>query len=192
MEDLEIRGAGNLFGTDQSGNIYDVGVEFYLDLLDSEIRKINNSVIDNEINIEINTKDKINIPTSYITSAEKRIYYYKRISCIEDTEESVGIIEELVDLFGLIPDEISKLIKLSELKIKLKELDISDFQMNQTNMILKIGGIQKLKNFKIFFNNFDGKIDSAKKVFDKIENIEKYIEKFSKFENNKFIINLEK
>ncbi len=192
MEDLEIRGAGNLFGTDQSGNVYDVGVEFYLDLLDSEIRKINNSVIDNEINIEINTKDKINIPTSYITSAEKRIYYYKRISCIEDTEESVGIIEELIDLFGLIPDEISKLIKLSELKIKLKKLDISDFQMNQTNMILKIGGIQKLKNFKIFFNNFDGKIDSAKKVFDKIENIEKYIEKFSKFENNKFIINLEK
>ncbi len=192
MEDLEIRGAGNLFGTDQSGNIYDVGVEFYLDLLDSEIRKINNSVIDNEINIEINTKDKINIPTSYITSAEKRIYYYKRISCIEDTEESVGIIEELIDLFGLIPDEIRKLIKLSELKIKLKELDISDFQMNQTNMILKMGGIQKLKNFKIFFNNFDGKIDSAKKVFDKIENMEKYIEKFSKFENNKFIINLEK
>ena len=163
MEDLEIRGAGNLFGTDQSGNIYDVGVEFYLDLLDSEIRKINNSVIDNEINIEINTKDKINIPTSYITSAEKRIYYYKRISCIEDTEESVGIIEELIDLFGLIPDEIRKLIKLSELKIKLKELDISDFQMNQTNMILKMGGIQKLKNLKIFFNNFDGKIDSAKK-----------------------------
>ena len=87
---------------------------------------------------------------------------------------------------------IRKLIKLSELKIKLKELDISDFQMNQTNMILKMGGIQKLKNFKIFFNNFDGKIDSAKKVFDKIENMEKYIEKFSKFENNKFIINLEK
>ena len=53
MEDLEIRGAGNLFGTDQSGNIYDVGVEFYLDLLDSEIRKINNSIIDDEINIEI-------------------------------------------------------------------------------------------------------------------------------------------
>ena len=144
-----------------------------------------------EINIEINTKDKINIPTSYISSAEKRIYYYKRISCIEDAEESVGIIEELIDLFGLIPDEISKLIKLSELKIKLKNLDISDFQMNQTNMILKIGNVQKLKNFKIFFNNFDGKIDSAKKIFDKIENIEKYIEKFSKFENNKFIINLE-
>ena len=191
MEDLEIRGAGNLFGTDQSGNIYDVGVEFYLDLLDSEIRKINNSAIDTEINIEINTKDKINIPTSYISSAEKRIYYYKRISCIEDAEESIGIIEELIDLFGLIPDEISKLIKLSELKIKLKKLDISDFQMNQTNMILKLGNVQKLKNFKIFFNNFDGKIDSARKIFDKIENIEKYIEKFSKFENNKFIINLE-
>lgn len=191
MEDLEIRGAGNLFGTDQSGNIYDVGVEFYLDLLDSEIRKINNSIIDDEMNIEINTKDKINIPADYISSAEKRIYYYKRISCIESADESIGVIEELIDLFGLIPEEISKLIKLSELKIKLKKLQITDFQMNQTNMILKINSLQKLKNFKVFFIKFDGKIDSAKKIFDKIDNIEKYIEKFSKFENNKFIINLE-
>ena len=47
-----------------------------------------------------------------------------------------------------------------------------------------------MKNFKVFFIKFDGKIDSAKKIFDKIDNIEKYIEKFSKFENNKFIINL--
>ena len=55
MEDLEIRGAGNLFGTDQSGNIYDVGVEFYLDLLDSEIRKINNSIIFKSV--ELNNSD---------------------------------------------------------------------------------------------------------------------------------------
>ena len=48
------------------------------------------------MNIEINTKDKINIPADYISSAEKRIYYYKRISCIESADESIGVIEELI------------------------------------------------------------------------------------------------
>ena len=56
MEDLEIRGAGNLFGTDQSGNVYDVGIEFYLELLDSEIKKLTIPLINDEINIEIKFK----------------------------------------------------------------------------------------------------------------------------------------
>ena len=72
LEDLEIRGAGNLFGTEQSGNIYEVGVEFYLQLLEDEIRKINKTLPDEILNMEINSKDKINIPTSYISSAEKK------------------------------------------------------------------------------------------------------------------------
>ena len=191
MEDLEIRGAGNLFGTDQSGNVYDVGIEFYLELLDSEIKKINNSLINDEINIEINSKDKISIPDQYISSAEKRIYYYKRISCIDNKNEATEVIEELIDLFGIIPEEVNNLIKLSELKVKLKELKIYDFKLNQTNMIFKNNYEGKLKNFEIFINKYDGKIDTAKRIFDRLKNVEKFIEKFSKFENNKFIINCE-
>ena len=58
-------------------------------------------------------------------------------------------------------------------------------------MIFKNNYEGKLKNFEIFINKYDGKIDTAKRIFDRLKNVEKFIEKFSKFENNKFIINCE-
>ena len=129
--------------------------------------------------LKLNSKDKISIPDQYISSAEKRIYYYKRISCIDNKIEATEVIEELIDLFGIIPEEVNNLIKLSELKVKLKELKIYDFKLNQTNMIFKNNYEGKLKNFEIFINKYDGKIDTAKRIFDRLKNVEKFIEKIS-------------
>ncbi len=191
IEDLEIRGAGNLFGTDQSGNIYDVGIEFYLELLDAEIRKINKNILDDLINFEINTNENISIPENYIQSAEKRIYYYKRISNVESKNECNDIIEELLELFGTIPSEIENLIKIAELKIILKELKIYDFVINQKNIIFKTSNIQKMKKVNIYVNNFNGRIVDAKTIFSKIDNLETFIKENAIFSKDKFLIDFE-
>ena len=189
LEDLEIRGAGNLFGTEQSGNIYEVGVEFYLQLLEDEIRKINKTLPDEILNMEINSKDKINIPTSYISSAEKRMHYYKRLSGIETKNEILELIEELLDLFGQVPDEILTLIKLAELKIKLKEIKLSNLTINRTNMIFKL---TELKNIDVYVKNFSGKIKDANAFFNKITNLTMFLKNNGNLSNNRFIIDFNK
>jgi transcription-repair coupling factor (superfamily II helicase) len=189
LEDLEIRGAGNLFGTEQSGNIYEVGVEFYLQLLEDEIRKINKTLPDEVLNMEINSKDKINIPTSYISSAEKRMHYYKRLSGIETKNEILELIEELLDLFGQVPDEILTLIKLAELKIKLKEIKLSNLTINRTNMVFKL---TELKNIDVYVKNFSGKIKDANAFFNKITNLTMFLKNNGNLSNNRFIIDFNK
>ena len=189
LEDLEIRGAGNLFGTEQSGNVYEVGIEFYLQLLESEIRKINKTLPDEILSIEINSKDKINIPTSYIASAEKRMHYYKRLSGIETKKEILELIEELLDLFGKVPEEILTLIKLAELKIKLKEIKLTNLTINRTNMVFKL---TELKNVDVYIKNFNGKIKDANTFFSKITNLNLFLKNNGNLSNNRFIIDFNK
>ncbi|NSW98907.1 hypothetical protein CL641_004160, partial [bacterium] len=158
-------------------------------LLEDEIRKINKTLPDEILNMEINSKDKINIPTSYISSAEKRMHYYKRLSGIETKNEILELIEELLDLFGQVPDEILTLIKLAELKIKLKEIKLSNLTINRTNMIFKL---TELKNIDVYVKNFSGKIKDANAFFNKITNLTMFLKNNGNLSNNRFIIDFNK
>ena len=124
--DLDIRGAGNILGVEQSGHIKDVGVALYHHLLEEEISRIknndievkaeNNATSNNDWSVQILTGVPIIIPESYVADLGVRLGLYKRIGSLKTNEEIQDMREELIDRFGLIPQEVENLLKTVEIK----------------------------------------------------------------------------
>lgn len=122
--DLDIRGAGNILGVEQSGHIKDVGIALYHHLLEEEINRIKANIDGNgelvntqeDWSIQITTGVPIIIPENYVADLGVRLGLYKRIGNLKTTEELNDMREELIDRFGQIPDEVENLLKTVEIK----------------------------------------------------------------------------
>lgn len=124
--DLDIRGAGNILGMEQSGHIKDVGIALYHHLLEEEINRLkagesngdeNTPVVKtSEWSVQITTGVPIIIPESYVADLGVRLGLYKRIGNLKTVEEIDDMREELIDRFGAIPDEVENLLKTVEIK----------------------------------------------------------------------------
>lgn len=134
--DLEIRGAGELLGDEQSGHIQTVGYSMFMDMLNRAIKAIKSGKTPNldqplEIASEINLHLAAILPTHYIPDPQTRLILYKRIASATDAEELSHLKVEFVDRFGPLPDSVKHLFKITELKftaqaIGVKKIDIGD------------------------------------------------------------------
>ena len=116
MSDLEIRGAGSLFGHKQSGHISMVGFQMYCDLLDLELKKAKNPGSNSEQPI-IKTALRAQISEEYIEDSAFRIDYYYRISCAKKLQEVSRVEKELLEIFGELPMETKRLLLVSRLRV---------------------------------------------------------------------------
>ena len=129
--DLDIRGAGNLLGKDQSGHIREVGVELYQSMLKEAIAKLNSGQIDaqgvsnEDWTTELNLGLAVGLPESYVSDPDVRLGLYRRMGSIASIRELEGIGAELVDRFGPLPPETSTLIKLLHVKAFCRKAGIS-------------------------------------------------------------------
>lgn len=123
--DLDIRGAGNILGVEQSGHIKDVGIALYHHLLEEEINRLKAGETENsdsattktsDWNVQITTGVPIIIPEKYVADLGVRLGLYKRIGNLKTIEEIDDMREELIDRFGNIPDEVENLLKTVEIK----------------------------------------------------------------------------
>lgn len=122
--DLDIRGAGNILGIEQSGHIKDVGIALYHHLLEEEINRLKSGVNDDtsltqkstDWSVQITTGVPIIIPERYVTDLGVRLGLYKRIGNLSTTEELKDMREELTDRFGAVPEEVENLLKTVEIK----------------------------------------------------------------------------
>ena len=122
--DLDIRGAGNILGIEQSGHIKDVGIALYHHLLEEEINRIKANIDSNgelpspqdDWSVQITTGVPIIIPENYVADLGVRLGLYKRIGSLKTTEEISDMREELIDRFGEIPEEVENLLKTVEIK----------------------------------------------------------------------------
>ena len=188
MEDLEIRGAGNLFGTQQSGNIYDVGIEFYLELLESEINKYKNNRIDEEDDVEIIYNKTMYIPTNYIESPERRLFYYKKISLINNKKDYLNLIEELLDKFGPIPEEVQNLANISLLKIECKRIGIKKIIIKMSSIIMTCKGIEKMKEGQIKVINISNEPKHITQFLENKKDIKDILKTDYEIKDGEFII----
>ncbi|MGB9711625.1 MAG: transcription-repair coupling factor [Dissulfurimicrobium sp.] len=123
MEDLRIRGAGNILGLAQSGQIVDVGYELYLDLLQSAVDEIKGLPPKDNIDPEVNLKAAAFIPDEYCPDVEERLRLYRRFSRLEDDRDAEEFLQELEDRFGRPPNEVLSLFEVMAIKRLLKALN---------------------------------------------------------------------
>ena len=117
MRDLEIRGAGNLLGTQQSGHIATVGYELYCQLLENAVRALQNATPRLKLDVDINLPGDAYLPDDYIPDIRLKIDLYRRLTRINAYNELDDLRAELVDRFGPPPRPVERLMELIELKM---------------------------------------------------------------------------
>jgi transcription-repair coupling factor (superfamily II helicase) len=123
LKDLEIRGAGNLFGAKQHGVMEAVGYDYFVHLLEETIQELKGEAVE-EFKCEINLKADIRIPEAYIPQVNLRLNLYKRISSATDLEELDALEEEIRDRFGPPPPSVLDLVQYGRVKFLAQRLRI--------------------------------------------------------------------
>ena len=127
MKDMEIRGAGNLLGRDQSGDVYAVGFDLYVRLLNDAVHNLMAQKDYQETVTEVLMDLEYTgfIPESYVQNPQTKMEIYKKIAAITTDNEFENVVFELEDRFGPIPEEVLSLLALAEIRIICKKLSIS-------------------------------------------------------------------
>lgn len=130
LHDMEIRGAGNLLGSKQSGQISTVGFELYSQLLEREVRRLKGEKIKDEIEPEIQVNIAAYIPEEYIPEQTERLRFYKRLSGCKNEEEMSTIQAEMIDRFGALPPVVENLFEVVDLKMVARELGVTTLKIS--------------------------------------------------------------
>jgi transcription-repair coupling factor (superfamily II helicase) len=145
LKDLEVRGAGNLLGRQQHGDILSVGFDMYIKLLDEAIRDLSEDGEEEtppEVYLELDYSGFI--PDSYIEESTEKMEIYKRIASITTEEELSRVHGELEDRFGPLPDEVSSLLSLAELRIISGKLFISSIKERKGTLEVAFAKVSKI------------------------------------------------
>ncbi|MFA5239568.1 MAG: transcription-repair coupling factor [Phycisphaerae bacterium] len=140
LRDLEIRGAGNILGADQSGHIQLVGYQMYCDLLAEAVRKLRNEPSEAVPAVVIDLGFSTYIPKSYIPSDRYRMDIYRKIASTKTPDDLKQTEGELADVYGPVPDEVKLLLELAELRIKAGKRGIKSIAASAPLTSLRTGG----------------------------------------------------
>jgi transcription-repair coupling factor (superfamily II helicase) len=122
--DLEIRGAGNLLGGEQSGHIDAVGFEMYTKLLEETIRELRGEELQEETRATVNLRIDLKIDPGYIHDMNQRLMVYRKVASSKSEQELTSVLEELRDRYGAPPASVLNLAEYGRLRIKADRLDI--------------------------------------------------------------------
>jgi transcription-repair coupling factor (superfamily II helicase) len=196
MHDLEIRGAGEILGDQQSGEIHEIGFSMYLKMLNRAVKHLKNNEIlnieedfDHEIDINIHAPSILT--NEYCSDPNERLVIYKRLSSCESLDQLKDIQEELIDRFGVMPEQTQNLIIIHHIRILTKQSGVikidagkklisitfskkTEFDpiriidMVQTNKDIKLDGPNKLLITRNFETS-DQKFNAIKSFIDALE-----------------------
>ena len=125
MRDLEIRGAGNLLGGEQSGHVAAVGFDMYCDLLRQAVAELNNQPVEEPRTARLDADIDAYIPSGYIPLETARIDVHHRIAAARDEQQLADMETELLDRFGPVPDVVKNLLDMQEIRLKAGVLGTS-------------------------------------------------------------------
>ena len=137
MRDLEIRGAGNLLGTQQSGHIAAVGYELYCELLENAVRKLKALPPRKSIDVEVELPGEAYLPTDYVPDIRLKIDLYRRLARIADAAQLREFRDELVDRFGPLPDPVRRMLALAELRMDAAVWQIARISMEDGYLVFR-------------------------------------------------------
>jgi transcription-repair coupling factor (superfamily II helicase) len=142
--DLEIRGAGNLLGAEQSGNLGAVGYETYMEMLQETMDELQGKAVEREIDPEIRLPVEARLPEDYVADVSQRLVLYKRLASCRDDTEVDRIRDELLDRFGAMPEAARNLEHVIRLKIRARRLGIVAIDHQKGELVLTAGEATKV------------------------------------------------
>ncbi len=128
LKDLEIRGAGDVFGAEQSGHIHDVGFDLYIEMLERAVAELKGIEIKEDLDPVIELKTSAFIPEEYIEDITLRLSFYRRLASMKTEKEIMEFESELRDRFGIHPEEVIRLLDVVRLKVLARQLSITKIQ----------------------------------------------------------------
>lgn len=187
MRDLELRGAGNVFGKEQHGHIAKVGYDMFVKLLDEEVKELRGEKIKKKSDVKLEINLSAFISEDYISESEQRIANYSRISEISSREEMKMQLQSMEDGYGAVPQETVNLCKFAYLRNIAGEFGVKRIVINKFDNMIVLEKTEKIVDERLagVLSDFGGKIafDSLVKIkFDLnqtiIEKLDKMIEFF--------------
>lgn len=138
MKDLEIRGAGNLIGTEQSGHMMQIGYELYCKLIDEAVRKLRGEkVADEELEVAVEIKVDAFISSDYIEDEKLKLDMYKRIAEIKSAGDISDVTDELTDRFGEVPPETISLMQVAYIQAKCRKAGIKRVALDGSRVLFE-------------------------------------------------------
>ena len=148
MRDLEIRGAGSLIGEIQHGHLEEVGYDTYCRILDEVLKEEQGLKVDEDISCQIDLNVTSFIPDSFISDQNQKIEIYQDIALCKNEEDISNIIDEIIDRFGNMPNEIENLLEISRIKQLAKEKYLTKIQSKKDSVVFTYD-VNKFDNSKL-------------------------------------------
>jgi transcription-repair coupling factor (superfamily II helicase) len=148
-KDLEIRGAGNILGGEQSGEIAAVGFEMYTKLLEETIREMKGERIEEEVETSMNLGVDIYIPKNYISDENLRMTFYKKVASASTDDRLDEIRNELRDRFGALPQNVENLIRFVQVKRFAQQMGVVSIVREGARAVVKLTAQAKVDPNKL-------------------------------------------
>jgi transcription-repair coupling factor (superfamily II helicase) len=155
MRDLEIRGAGELLGAEQSGHIASIGFDLYTRMLAQAVRQRKAAREGKALPMELPEPATIDlplaayIPTDYVPDAPLRLRLYRRMASLDSLEEVDEMAEELADRFGAIPDPVDNLLYQLRIKVMCMRAAAASVTVESGQIRIRLPGLEKLPRYRL-------------------------------------------
>ena len=138
--DLELRGAGNLLGAEQSGHLNAIGIDLYLKMLEETVNELKGAPQKMEVRTSLNLGLDIKIPDRYIADESQRLRMYKRISSLSSLQERTQLESEMADRYGPFPDSVRNLLAYAMLKSAAERLGVQSVERKGSDIWMRFHG----------------------------------------------------
>ncbi len=135
--DLEIRGAGNLLGGEQSGHIDAVGFEMYTKLLEETIRELKGEEIDDDVRATVNLRVDLKIDEQYVPDMNQRLMVYRKVAAARSENELSSVLEEMRDRYGAPPDSVLNLAEYGRIRVMADRLRVETIDREGRLVVIK-------------------------------------------------------
>jgi len=158
--DLELRGAGNLLGGQQSGHMDTLGFDLYTQMLERTVAELRGDVVEDETSVSINLGVDVAIPDEYINDMGQRLRTYKRVSSSRDEDTLSNIRKETQDRYGRLPESVEQLFGYARLRRLAEDVGVLSIDKTADGVVLKFSENARISPDKLglFVSSRDGRL----------------------------------
>ena len=145
LRDLEIRGAGDILGGEQSGHLSAVGLDLYTQMLADAVKALKGEKTGGtEGHPTIDLPLEAIIPADYVPNENQRISLYRRLAAVDDKDQLLGLVREIKDRFGPLPGPVKNLVRLVQLKLLCMEAGVADISIAEARVVVALNDESQL------------------------------------------------